>query len=62
MNQYILVEKCQDKSKWYSDFIGEKFICLPDPFFNGKEYKTLQKDGYINFISAEDSVLVNDNE
>ena len=60
--QYILVEKCQDKLKWYSNYIGKKFILLDDPDYDGTEWKTLQPDGYINFISTRDGKIVNKDE
>jgi len=57
---YIQIISCSDSSKWYSNLIGEKIAYIASvPALNGTfEYQCRDTDGYINFISAADSMLV----
>jgi hypothetical protein len=52
---YIEVKSCTDPMRWYSDYIGDKFLLLAEEEI---EYKTREPDGYINFILKKDSKLV----
>ena len=53
----LLITNCTDGMRWYSDLVGEKipFLCdLTD------EYKSRERDGYVNFVQYNDAVVIND--
>lgn len=49
------VTKCDDSRKWYSEFVGKN---VPFLALDGKEWKSREPAGYINFIAEEDAELV----
>lgn len=54
MKDLILVKDCSDRSRWYSQYIGQKFLLRKE---HKDEYETRQPEGYINFILKKDAVL-----
>lgn len=55
MQRAILIEKCDDKKKWYSNLVG-KFV--PFQGMDSKEYRSREPAGYINFVSIKDGKLI----
>jgi hypothetical protein len=51
----VRVTKCDDPKRWYYDHVGAEFDVLGDYDI---EYKTRQKDGFINFILKQDCEVV----
>jgi hypothetical protein len=58
---YIKVLRCADAQRWYADCIGQVFERLPDAYEEvGKEWKTREPSGLINFVRFTDGELVED--
>lgn len=55
----LLIERCPDKRKWYSSLVGEFVPLLAQ---EGDEWRSVQPDGFINYISVSDAVPVFLNE
>jgi hypothetical protein len=56
MTTKVKILKCNDPMKWYSDMIGKQH----DVIYEEKtEWLVREPAGYINFISKEDSEVVN---
>lgn len=55
---YLRVVKCTDGRKWYRNMIGE---IVPNHGLSQGEYRSVEPDGYINFISPEDCEVIQDN-
>ena len=53
----LKIVKCNDKQKWYSSLIGELVPLIDDA---DTEYESREPDGYINFVSKEDCILIED--
>ena len=51
----LLITGCSDSKKWYSDLIG---TIVPLSGDEGIEYRSLQPEGYINYVSKSDCVVV----
>ncbi len=50
----ILIIKCNNRGKWYSDLVGKEVPLLA---VEENEYMSREPEGYINFISKEDGVI-----
>lgn len=53
----LKIVKCDDEKKWYSSLVGE---LVPFAGDIGVEYESREPEGYINFISKEDCILIED--
>jgi len=53
----LKIVKCNDEKKWYSSLVGE---LVPFAGDTGAEYESREPEGYINFISKEDCILIED--
>ena len=51
----IKILKCNDQNKWYSSLIGE---LVPYSGDGGVEYESREPEGYINFVSKGDCILI----
>ena len=51
----LLITQCDDSRKWYADLIGQRVIYLGE---DEREYESRQPEGYRNFISKTDAILV----
>lgn len=51
----IKILKCNDQNKWYSSLIGE---LVPYSGDGGVEYESREPEGYINYVSKEDCILI----
>lgn len=51
----ILIVKCEDKNKWYASLVGEVVPLLEE---EETEYRSVEPEGYINFISKGDAEVV----
>ena len=53
--EMLKITQCPDRSRWYSSKIGDTVPFLGDV---GNEYKSIEVDGYINFVRYDDAVIV----
>jgi len=53
----LKIVKCDDEKKWYSSLVGE---LVPFAGDTGAEYESREPEGYINFISKGDCILIED--
>ena len=53
----IKILRCLDPNKWYSSLVGES---VPYHGDTNTEYESREPEGYINFISKLDSILIED--
>lgn len=51
----ILIVQCPDQSKWYSSLIGH---IVPLGGDEGNEYRSREPEGYINYVSKKDCVII----
>lgn len=51
----LFIERCSDKSKWYSHLVGEVVPLLAE---EGVEWRSMQPEGYINYVSFSDARVV----
>ena len=51
----LKIIRCDKGDKWYANLIGEMVPLLA---VEETEYKSRQPDGYINFVSKGDAVIV----
>tara|TARA_R110000822_G_scaffold80320_3_gene191448 strand:+ start:10086 stop:10325 length:240 start_codon:yes stop_codon:yes gene_type:complete len=51
----IKILRCLDPNKWYSSLVGES---VPYHGDTSTEYESREPEGYINFISKLDSILI----
>lgn len=51
----LKIISCDKADKWYANLIGEMVPLLA---IEETEYKSRQPDGYINFVSKGDAVVV----
>lgn len=56
----LLIKKCPDRLRWYSDLVGQTVPYLGDAGFG--EYKSREPAGYINFVQYEDAEIIKDGE
>lgn len=47
----VLIVKCSDQSKWYSNQVGNAFSVISE---EETEYMVREPAGYLNFISKKD--------
>jgi hypothetical protein len=55
LEEMLKITQCPDRSRWYSSKIGDTVPFLGDV---GNEYKSIEDDGYINFVQYDDAVIV----
>jgi hypothetical protein len=53
--EMLKITQCPDRSRWYAGKIGDTVPFLGDV---GNEYKSIEDDGYINFVQYDDAVIV----
>jgi hypothetical protein len=53
--EMLKIIQCPDSSRWYAGKIGDTVPFLGDV---GNEYKSIEDDGYINFVQYDDAVIV----
>jgi hypothetical protein len=51
----LLIVRCRDNLKWYAGLIGKT---VPFLAVEGKEYRSMQPEGYINYVSCDDAIIV----
>ena len=51
----LLIKSCNANVKWYSNLIGH---IVPFLLEGSTEYRTLQPEGYINYVSIEDADII----
>jgi hypothetical protein len=51
----IKVNRCRMGHRWYRKFIGEHVPYLGD---TGTEWKSRERDGYVNFVQYDDGELI----
>jgi len=52
----LLLNKCLDDHKWYAPYVGCIVPFRENPYPN--EYKSIEKAGYINFVSSTDAEII----
>ena len=53
----LLIKSCSDSLRWYSNSIG-KLVPLVDTEGDHFEYRSVDNDGYINFVLKSDAEIV----
>lgn len=51
----VYIKSCNDSKKWYSNLVGQAVELLGE---EESEYMSREPEGYINFISKEDGVVI----
>jgi hypothetical protein len=51
----LLIKQCPDKLRWYAPLVGQTVPYLGDL---GDEYRSIEPNGYINFVRREDAEIV----
>lgn len=59
VNVKLKIVKCNSALKWYANLVGQYVPLLG---IGETEYKSREPEGYINFVSKEDAVIVTGNK